>query len=153
LQLREQHRFVRGMVQWLGFRTAEVSFMPDRRRAGQSKYTLKRMLRLAGDGLFSFSSLPLRLPLIAGLAVWGLGAMHLAACILAVVFGKSAIDFGLQYLLLLGEFIGGGLLCGLGILGEYVGRIYDEVKRRPVYVVKEASALGANEHVAMRDAA
>jgi glycosyltransferase involved in cell wall biosynthesis len=143
LQLREQHRFVRGMVQWLGFRSAEVSFMPDQRRAGQSKYTLRRMLRLAGDGLFSFSSVPLRLPLAAGLVVWALGAAHLFGCAVYAVVGRHPLDFGLHYLVLLGQLIGGGLLCGLGILGEYVGRIYDEVKRRPVYLVKEASAVDA----------
>jgi dolichol-phosphate mannosyltransferase len=138
LQLREQHRFVRGMVQWLGFPTAEVSFMPDQRRAGRSKYTLKRMLRLAGDGMFSFSSLPLRLPLYAGLAVWAAGLLHLAGCLLYLVVGSGSFDLASNYLILLGHLIGGGVLCGLGGVGEYLGRVYDEVKRRPVYVVKEA---------------
>jgi polyisoprenyl-phosphate glycosyltransferase len=141
LQLREQHRFVRGMVQWLGFRTAEISFMPDQRRAGQSKYNLKRMVRLAGDGLFSFSSVPLRLPLAAGLGVWALGAAHLFGCAVYAVLGRQPLDLGLHYLVLLGQLIGGGVLCSLGILGEYLGRIYDEVKRRPVYLIKEASAV------------
>jgi polyisoprenyl-phosphate glycosyltransferase len=138
LQLREQHRFVRGMVQWLGFRTAEVVFQPHARRAGQSKYTLKRMLRLAGDGLFSFSSLPLRLPLYAGLLVWGLGLLHLLWCIIHLLLAPSTFDFGLHYLLSLGHLVGGGVLCGLGMLGEYVGRVYDEAKHRPLYLVKEA---------------
>jgi dolichol-phosphate mannosyltransferase len=153
LQLREQHRFVRGMVQWLGFRTAEVGFMPDQRRAGQSKYNLQRMLRLAGDGLFSFSTLPVRLPLVAGLLVWALGAAHLFGCLVYAVAGPQPLNLGLHYTLLLGQLIGGGLLCGLGILGEYVGRIYDEVKRRPVYIIKEASAVEAVALSETRDAA
>ena len=78
VQLREQHRFLRGMVQWLGFRSAEIAFTPDERKAGQSKYTLRRMLRLAGDGLFSFSRAPLRLATYFGLTAVGLGLAHSA---------------------------------------------------------------------------
>jgi dolichol-phosphate mannosyltransferase len=138
LRLREQHRFVRGLVQWLGFRTAEIPFHPHARRAGRSKYTLRRMLRLAGDGLFSFSSLPLRLPLYAGLLVWLLGLAQILVSGVLFVLAPAAFDFGMHYLLLLVHLVGGGVLCGLGVLGEYLGRVYDEVKQRPVYLVKEA---------------
>ena len=139
LQLREQHRFVRGMVQWLGFPTTEVTFKPDQRRAGQSKYNLQRMLRLAGDGIFSFSSVPLRLPLYAGLLVWALGLVHLAGCALFLALGSDPFNYSVNYLVLMAHFMGGSVLCGLGTVGEYLGRVYDEVKRRPVYIVKEAS--------------
>jgi dolichol-phosphate mannosyltransferase len=138
LQLREQHRFVRGLVQWLGFRTAEVSFQPHARRAGQTKYTLRRMLRLAGDGLFSFSTLPLRLSLYAGLLIWVLGLGHLLVAAILFALAPAAFPFATHYLLLLGHLVGGGVLCGLGVIGEYLGRVYDEVKRRPIYLVKEA---------------
>lgn len=138
LQLREQHRFVRGMIQWLGFRTAEIHFQPHARRAGQSKYTLKRMLRLAGDGLFSFTNLPLRLPFYAGAAVWALGLIHILLLPVLYLLAPLTFDLGLHYLLLLGHLVGGGILCGLGIIGEYLGRVYDEVKHRPIYFVKES---------------
>jgi glycosyltransferase involved in cell wall biosynthesis len=147
LQMREQSRFVRGMVQWLGFPTAEIAFQPHARRAGQTKYTLKRMLHLAGDGLFSFSSLPLRLPLYAGLVVWLLAACQLLVSCLLFVLNPTTFSLATHYLLLLGQLVGGGVLCGLGVIGEYLGRVYDEVKRRPHYVIKEVfpmdSASGA----------
>lgn len=151
LQLREQHRFVRGMVQWLGFRTAEISFMPDPRRAGQSKYTLRRMLRLAGDGLFSFTSLPLRLPVVAGLAVWGLGLLQLGGAVALGIFSAQGVDLLQQYQLTLLHLLGGGLLCALGTIGEYLGRVYDEVRRRPLYLLRERSPapgvpVGATVH-------
>jgi polyisoprenyl-phosphate glycosyltransferase len=139
LQLRERHRFVRSMVQWLGFSAAEVLFKPDPRRAGKTKYTLRKMLRLAGDGLFSFSNGPLRLPLYAGLVVWALGALHLAGCLGYLALGLGSLDLVTQYLLLLGHLVGGGLLVGMGTIGEYVGRVYDEVKGRPLYLVKESN--------------
>jgi polyisoprenyl-phosphate glycosyltransferase len=137
LQLREQHRFVRGLVQWLGFRTAQVQFEPHARRAGQTKYTLKSLLKLAGDGLLSFSTVPLRLPLYAGLVVWTLGLVQLLWCPVQLLLAPESFNFGLHYLILLGTLIGGGMLCGLGVVGEYLGRVYDEVRQRPIYLIKE----------------
>jgi polyisoprenyl-phosphate glycosyltransferase len=141
LQLRERHRFIRGMVQWLGFSAAEVSFHPDARRAGTTKYTLPRMLRLAGDGIFSFSNSPLRLPLYAGLLAWLLGAVHLLGCLAYLVFGHGALNFAAHYLILVVHVMGGSALVGIGMLGEYLGRVYDEVKARPLYVVKETNCV------------
>jgi glycosyltransferase involved in cell wall biosynthesis len=138
LQFREQHRFVRGLVQWLGFPTAEVTFQPHARRAGKTKYTVASLARLAGDGLLSFSNLPLRLPLYAGLFVWLLGLMHFLWCPLQLLLFPESFNFVLQYLLLMGHLVGGGVLCGLGVVGEYLGRVYDEVRHRPLYLVKEA---------------
>jgi dolichol-phosphate mannosyltransferase len=135
LQLREQHRFLRGMVQWLGFSTAEVVFQPDIRKAGQSKYTLRRMLRLAGDGLFSFSCLPLRIPLY-------LGSLTVAFSLLLGLVAAGRAAFGHTvgswiFLLVTGLFLGGCILWAVGVLGEYVGRIYQQVKDRPLYVLKD----------------
>jgi dolichol-phosphate mannosyltransferase len=140
LQFREQHRFVRGLVQWLGFPTAEVTFQPHARRAGVTKYTVASLARLAGDGLLSFSNLPLRLPLYAGLFVWLIGLLHFLWCPLQLLLFPESFDFVLQYLLLMGHLVGGGVLCGLGVVGEYLGRVYDEVRHRPIYLVKEASS-------------
>jgi dolichol-phosphate mannosyltransferase len=141
LQMREQHRFVRGMVQWLGFQTAEVAFTPDERKAGQSKYTLQRMLRLAGDGVFSFSRVPLRIATYLGLLAIALGVGHSAWWLLQTVRGVEYSPMGFEYLTLVTHLIGGGILCALGIVGEYVGRIFEQVKGRPVYILKEESPL------------
>src|SRR5207244_3879440 len=140
LQLREAHRFLRGMVQWLGFPTAEVLFRPAGRRAGVSKYSLRRMLNLAGDGILSFSRVPLRAATFLGLLALGLGllgSLYLAGCWLV---GEEQPAAGWGVLLATLHVLGGCILCALGLVGEYVGRIYEQVKGRPLYVLKERSA-------------
>ncbi len=138
MRLHEKHRFLRGMVNWLGFRTTTVAFHPASRGAGATKYTLRRMLALAVDAMLSFSKLPLRLPLLMGLLLIALGGV-----IGAILLARSLLgaDFGVLQLTLISLFlIGGAILCGLGIVGEYVGRIYEQVKGRPLYLLKETSA-------------
>jgi dolichol-phosphate mannosyltransferase len=139
LGMHEKHAFLRGMVQWLGFPSSEVRYTPALRAAGQPKYTLRRRLRLGLDGILSFSKTPLRLPFLLGLVGVGVG---LSACAVALVQCFSAQGptgafgvalFGSLYIL------GGGILCGIGVVGEYLGRIYDEVRARPAYFVKEES--------------
>jgi dolichol-phosphate mannosyltransferase len=127
------------MVQWLGFRSAEIAFTPDARKAGHSKYTLRRMLRLAGDGLFSFSRAPLRLAGYLGLLAVGVGLGHSAWYALQVVRGAARPPLEWEYLLLVTHLLGGAILAALGFLGEYVGRIYEQVKGRPIYVLKDQS--------------
>jgi dolichol-phosphate mannosyltransferase len=143
LQLREQHRFLRGMVQWLGFPTAEVVYTPDARRAGRSKYTLGRMLRLAADGLFSFSSLPLRLPFYLGVPVLLVGLGYLCWLLAQALGGGAGASLLLHTLFATVLLLGGSILCFLGCLGEYVSRIYDQVKERPLYLLKELSPIAA----------
>jgi dolichol-phosphate mannosyltransferase len=149
LQLREQHRFLRGMVQWLGFRSAEIAFTPDERRAGQSKYTLGRMLRLAGDGLFSFSRSPLRFAGYGGMLAVAAGLIQ-SGWYLGQLLRGVAVSGELQYLIILTHLLGGTVLAALGFLGEYVGRIYEEVKGRPVYVLKDQSPGIAAGHAQRR---
>jgi glycosyltransferase involved in cell wall biosynthesis len=151
LQLREQHRFLRGMVQWLGFRSAEIPFTPDQRKAGQSKYTLRRMLRLAGDGLYSFSRLPLRLAAYLGLLAVGVGVAHSAWYVFQAVRGGERAPLDLEYLTVAMHLMGGAILAAIGFLGEYVGRIYEQVKGRPIYILKEQSPRLAAQ--AQREAA
>lgn len=130
LSLQETHRFLRGMVQWLGFPSAEVRYVPARRAAGEPKYTFRQRLRLALDGILSFSKTPLRLPLLAGLPAVAFGLLTCGYALLRTpAFG--ALLLGSLYLL------GGGILCSLGVVGEYLGRIFDEVRARPCYIVKE----------------
>jgi dolichol-phosphate mannosyltransferase len=137
LRLHEKHRFLRGMVNWLGFRTTTVAFHPASRGAGLTKYTLRRMLGLATDAMLSFSKLPLRLSLLLGmlLVVLGFGFG-------ALVLGRSLLGSdisGTQVVLIALFLVGGAILCSLGIVGEYVGRIYEQVKSRPLYLLKETS--------------
>jgi dolichol-phosphate mannosyltransferase len=138
-QLRERNRFLRGMVQWLGLPTAEIAFQPDERKAGQSKYTLRRMLKLAGDGIISFSLAPLRLASLLGVA--SVGFSFLLSAILAVqsLWAPGSLANGWAWVLISMHFLGGLILLALGVVGEYVGRIYDQVKDRPLYVLKEDS--------------
>jgi dolichol-phosphate mannosyltransferase len=139
LRLREQHRFLRGLVPWLGFRTAEVVFQPARRPAGASKYTLSRMLALAGDGLVSFSRKPLRLALFLGLAAFVLGVVYAGYVAWRGLCTPQAVDGTTALLLLVALLFDGFTLCAVGLVGEYVGRIYDQVKGRPLYLLQESS--------------
>lgn len=142
LQMREAHRFLRGMVQWLGFPSAEIPFVVQQRAAGRSKYNLKRMLALAADGAISFSRTPLRLVMLSGLLLSGLGVVGTASS-LGCWLARGGADAGWTVVLGALLLIGGGILFALGVVGEYVGRIYEQVKGRPLYVVKEAGNLSA----------
>ncbi len=134
--MREQHRFVRGMVSWVGFRQIGVPYRRHARKAGETKYPLKRMLRLALDAITGFSLFPLKLALWAGAVATGLGL--LLALLLLILRLSGTIPLTGQWLTTsLVLFIGGVQLLSVGVLGEYVGRIYDEVRSRPLYVVRE----------------
>lgn len=137
LRLHEKHRFLRGMVNWLGFRTTTVAFHPASRGAGMTKYTLRRMLALAIDAMLSFSKLPLRLSLLLGGLCTVLGVGQGLLTMGQALFG-AAIG-GYQVVLSALFLVGGAILFSLGIVGEYVGRIYEQVKARPLYLLKEAS--------------
>ncbi|HEY7328674.1 MAG TPA: glycosyltransferase family 2 protein [Gemmataceae bacterium] len=137
MRLPEKHRFLRGMVNWLGFRTTTVAFHPASRGAGATKYTLSRLLALAVDAMLSFSKLPLRLSLVLGLLLIVLGGGFGTVMLAKSLWGSN---LGIAELVLVALFlIGGSILCGLGIIGEYVGRIYEQVKGRPLYLLKETS--------------
>ena len=137
LRLHEKHRFLRGMVNWLGFPTTTVAFHPASRGAGVTKYTVRRMLALAIDAMLSFSKLPLRLSLILGALLVVLGALH-GTLLLAQTLWSGNVSAA-QLVLVALFIIGGAILCSLGVVGEYVGRIYEQVKARPLYLLKEAS--------------
>jgi dolichol-phosphate mannosyltransferase len=150
LCLPESHRFLRGMVNWIGFAPVTVPFQPRQRGAGTSKYTLRRMATFATDGLLSFSRVPLRLSFLAGgvSAVLGLAA-GVALCARALL-GAALLEVEVAAVLVAVLLLGGCGLCCLGILGEYVGRIYEEAKGRPLYLIKGA---GPNGPAATRQAA
>jgi dolichol-phosphate mannosyltransferase len=146
LRLRESHRFLRGMVDWLGFRVATVPFQAAPRAAGQSRYTLRRMLRLAADGLLSFSRVPLRLPLYAGAASLALGMAQAVTLAVLALMGRE-VAWLLHAVLLAVLLVGGCLLIGEGMLGEYLARVFEQVKQRPLYLVKESSPGVGNAEV------
>lgn len=135
-QLPEKHRFFPGLRTWIGFPRAEILYDRQERAAGQPGQTLRRLVRYALDGLFSFSHLPLRLLTYTGLFVAGLGFVVGLYFVVKRILGIESAFTGFTTLVSLVLFLGGIQLVGIGILGEYLGRIYDEVKRRPLYVLK-----------------
>jgi glycosyltransferase involved in cell wall biosynthesis len=135
-QLPEQHRFFPGLRAWVGFTRAEVTYDRELRAAGEPAVTFRRLMRYAFDGIFSFSRLPLRLLTYSGLLIAGLGFAIGLFFIVRRLLGIEIASTGFTTLVTLTLFLGGVQLIGIGVLGEYLGRIYDEVKRRPHYVVK-----------------
>lgn len=139
----ERDRFLRGLVVWAGFRHEGVSYERLPRAAGQTKFPFRRMFSFALDGIFSFSTVPLRLASYFGFFVSALSmagivfAFYIKLFTVGVVPGWAAQWIGTL-------FLGGVQLLSLGVIGEYVGRIYGEVKRRPLYVVKERIGFDAN---------
>lgn len=131
----EKDRFIRGMVAWIGFKQYPLAYKRAERFAGTSKYPLRKMLRFALDGIFSFSSKPLQLAAGFGFLSAGLSIVGIFYALFLRVFTSIWVE-GWTALIIAILFIGGVQLICLGILGEYVGRIYSEVKNRPLYVVK-----------------
>ena len=138
--LREQHRFVRGLVAWLGFRQTAVIYSRPARFAGETKYPLRKMLRFAVDGITSFSIVPLRFATWLGVLA-GLVAIGVAGWAFYVKLFASGVVTGWTTLTMLVAFASSAQLLMTGVLGEYVGRIYEEVKRRPLYVVAKETNL------------
>ena len=134
LSMREGHRFVRGMFTWVGYKQIGVEFEREERFAGETNYPLRKMLRLAIDGILSFSYVPLRMVLSMGM--W-IALVALLAAFYAIYshFQGSTIQ-GWTSIFILVAFLGGVQLMVLGMLGEYIGRIHEEVKRRPLYLLR-----------------
>jgi polyisoprenyl-phosphate glycosyltransferase len=151
LSMTERSRFLRGMTVWVGFTQTAVPYERDARAAGQTKYTVRKMLRFSLDAIASFSHLPLQLATYAGLLSAGLAFVAIPVVIILRVFDSYLPGFGSITIAIL--LLGGIQLIALGVIGEYVGRIYDEVKHRPLYIVREErnrpSAPGPGEHAAL----
>jgi len=136
-QMKEKHRFIRGMTSWVGFKQSGVEYVRQERFAGETKYPIRKMLRFAMNAITGFSYLPLQLATYLGFITAGLSAVGVIAVFIARLSGSQAF-FGQATTLVMVLFLGGVQLISLGIIGEYLGRIYDEVKGRPMYVVNEA---------------
>ena len=134
-RMREKDRFVRGLVSWIGFRQTGVSYERDERHAGETKYPYRKMLKFALDGITSFSSLPLRLASWLGWSTSMLAFLYILTIPIQWLAGKTVAGFPTIMAAIL--FIGGVQLICLGIMGEYLGRIFNEVKPRPLYLVEE----------------
>lgn len=135
-RFRERARFIRGMVNNLGFRYTTLEFVAPPRFAGHSKFNLRKMLRFALDGITAFSRVPLRLALYVG-CIAGLGSILLIGHVIYVKYIVQDAVPGWTTLAAAEFFLGGVELIGIGIVGEYVGRIFDEVKQRPLYIIRE----------------
>jgi len=136
-EVRERNRFLRGLTAWVGFETAVVEYDRDPRGTGETKFSLARMVRFGFDGVTSFSHLPLQIATFLG---FGFALVALALLPLTVVARYAGVyERGVPSVLFAVLLIGGIQLMTLGVIGEYVGRIYDEVKRRPLYVVRKRS--------------
>jgi polyisoprenyl-phosphate glycosyltransferase len=147
--LREANRFVRGLVAWVGFRQTAVHYDRQARFAGDTHYPLHKMLRFASDGIVSFSTLPLRVATLLG-ALSGLAALAVALWVLFVVLtGVQAVP-GWATLMIAVSLASSAQLLMIGILGEYLGRVYDEVKRRPLYLVDATQNFGPHLENARR---
>jgi polyisoprenyl-phosphate glycosyltransferase len=139
LGMRERSRFLRGMSSWVGFRRDVVEYDRAAREAGRTKFPLGRMIRFALDGVTSFSNFPLQVAAVAGFACAAFALLLLPLTIVARYTG--IYERGVPSLLFVVLLIGGIQLLALGMIGEYLGRIYDEVKQRPLYVVASARNL------------
>lgn len=146
-QMRERHRFPRGMAAWVGFRQTGVPYRRAARFTGETKYPFRKMLRLALNAVTGFSYFPLQIATYLGFLSAGLSILAIPVVMLLRLAGSQAF-FGQASTLIAVLFLGGVQLISLGILGEYVGRIYDEAKGRPLYVLRRAPTdrVGSQEN-------
>ncbi|HUY41486.1 MAG TPA: glycosyltransferase family 2 protein [Candidatus Dormibacteraeota bacterium] len=136
---RERHRFLRGMVSWVGYKQIGVPYDRDERHSGMTKYPLAKMLRFAVDGITSFSDAPLRLTSYLGFCSSVVAFVYAIYVIVSKLLNVNPLGYtpGWASTIVAVLFLGGVQLIGIGILGEYLGRVYDEVKGRPIYLISE----------------
>lgn len=141
LRIPEHNRYVRGLIAWLGFRQTYVLFERQARAAGVTKYPLKKMLKLAGDGITSFSYKPLRIATTIGLSLSAFGFLFFLFVFISRLFDLQVMEPGYATLMCVILFFFGIVLIMLGIIGEYIGRIFEEVKGRPLYIIDEKKGV------------
>jgi polyisoprenyl-phosphate glycosyltransferase len=146
LQMREHNRYVRGMFSWIGFRQTGVPYTREQRHAGTSKYPLRKMVRLAANGFVGFSTAPLRFALMAGFL---LAFASVSYGVVAIALKLAGLNFvpGYASLLVTITFLSGVQLMVTGMVGQYVARVYDETRGRPLYLVREAHGFAARYEV------
>jgi len=144
LQMRESNRYVRGMFSWVGFRQTGVPYVREERKAGATHYTLRKMVMLASNGILGFSTAPLKLALSSGLFLAIASVLYGMVAITLKLAGEDLVP-GYASLLAAITFLSGIQLAVMGVVGLYVGRIYDETRARPLYVVRETYGLNRAE--------
>ncbi len=140
-QMPEHDRFLRGMFAWIGFKQEAVLYDRDKRFAGESHYPLRKMLQLAANGLFSFSMTPLKWVTFSGCVWSGIGILGL---IITLIVSLCGVPVGLWALAALCALLTGCTILCAGIVGEYIGRIYNEARRRPLYFIADAPGFDIN---------
>ena len=143
--LRENSRYVRGMFSWIGFKQAGVTYRRSGRFAGETKYPFRKMLRLARDAVISFSNAPLELALNLGFLVSGFSILAGLWAFYLKLTGKYTVT-GWTSLTVIVSFLGGVQLIVVGVMGEYIGRIYEEVKGRPLYIIRSLQGFDLPVH-------
>ena len=144
LAMRETHRFLRGMIAWVGFPLTSVAYARDIRVAGQTKYPLSKMLRLAWTAAVSFSPTPLRLSFWLGFLIAAIGMVEAANAVIRSILGLYVVP-GWSSVIVVTCLVGGSILISIGMLGEYIGRIFEAIKGRPLYLI--ASRITREEKV------
>ncbi|MCL2004252.1 MAG: glycosyltransferase family 2 protein [Oscillospiraceae bacterium] len=142
--LPERNRYVRGLVSWVGFRQTAVDYVRDERFAGETKYPLRKMLRFAADALTSFSYKPLKLSIFVGGLLSAASFVYLLVVLYLALFTEVTVA-GWASLAAITLFFNGVVLIVLGIIGEYIGRIYDETKGRPLYIIGETAGFDSEK--------
>ncbi len=137
-QMSEQQKFLRGQISWVGFNQTFIEYERDERNAGETGYTYRKMIRFALDGITSFSNLPLRFATIAGFVVSGISFILILYALYSRFISKE-YQPGWASLMLAVTFIGGVQLIGIGIIGEYISRLSDNVRNRPLYIINETN--------------
>ncbi|MFS1519159.1 glycosyltransferase family 2 protein [Bacillus sp. SCS-151] len=142
--IQEKNRFVRGLISWVGFRQTAVEYVRNERLAGETKYPLKKMLKLSLDGITTFSYKPLKLAGYTGGFLSITAFLYMVFVIYQKLFTNSTVD-GWASLIIIQLFFSGIILILLGVIGEYIGRIYDETKNRPLYIVSDSYGVERHE--------
>jgi polyisoprenyl-phosphate glycosyltransferase len=143
LTMRERNRYLRGMTSWVGFTQTALPYSRDPRHAGKTKYPIRKMVHFALDAIASFSNVPLQVATVAGFVFATLAFLMIPVTIALRLFG--AFVPGITTTVVIVLLLGGIQLMAIGMIGEYVGRIYDEVKRRPLYVVRDRANVASAE--------
>ncbi len=138
--MQERSRYMRGLVGWMGMQRAEIKYQRDPRLAGETKYPLRKMARLALDGIISFSTMPLHMATFFGAAAAGLSFVYALYAIIKKMTGGYVVP-GWASIMVSVLFVGGVQLITLGVVGEYIGRIYDEVRQRPLYLIESVQGF------------
>ena len=134
--MKAKHRLIRGMVSWVGFRQTAVEYNREARFGGETKYSLHKMLKLSLDGITSFSTVPLKIVSFLGVLISGGGLLYALYVIIQKLLGQPYVQ-GWSSIIVVILIIGGIQLIAFGVLGEYIGRIFEESKNRPLYLIDE----------------